>query len=428
MSTILALTVGGSCVPVITAIRDYQPDFVCFIASGGNRGSRKTVDGPDNPCGDTRKVKCPECGRDVPLGDPKGANILTQTSLTEDRYEILELPEPDDLSSCYTLIRVALTRLKGAYPHGRFLADYTGGTKTMTAALTLAALETGYELSLVKGTRADLVKVRNGTEMAALVNAGEVRARQQMAEAQRLFNKYAYASAAEILQSILRTMLLSPQLQREITEQVALCRAFDAWDRFDHAQARALLEPYRERFETLWRFLKLVTSVRPGYAPVLDLLRNAERRAARGRYDDAVARLYRALELLAQTRLQQREPALQSGDLNPALLPESLQAKYEALREPGDKGRVKLGLRQGYELLTELADPLGQTYQEYANRLLQALNCRNESILAHGQTPIAPDVWQKMYDLVAEFIQTGLENLQVRLEAPQFPRWEEGTP
>ena len=41
-----------------------------------------------------------------------------------------------------------------------------------------------------------------------------------------------------------------------------------------------------------------------GYEKVGDLLRNAERRAAQSRFDDAVARLYRALELFAQLRLR----------------------------------------------------------------------------------------------------------------------------
>lgn len=182
MKTLLVLTVGGSCAPVITAIRDYQPDFVCFIVSGGSRGSRATVDSPGNPCGDSRKIKCPECGKEVPLGDPKGANIVAQTGLGEDKYKILELNEPDDLASCYAQLRPTLAQLRIEHLEWRLLADYTGGTKTMTAALVLAALENGYELSLVKGARADLVKVRNGTEMAALVNVSEVRARQQMAD------------------------------------------------------------------------------------------------------------------------------------------------------------------------------------------------------------------------------------------------------
>ncbi len=56
---------------------------------------------------------------------------------------------------------------------------------------------------------------------------------------------------------------------------------------------------------------------------MIDLLRNAERRAARGRYDDAAARLYRALEMLAQMRMGARSPALDSSRLN---LAKSLRA------------------------------------------------------------------------------------------------------
>ncbi|OQA17127.1 MAG: CRISPR-associated protein (Cas_Cas02710) [Chloroflexi bacterium ADurb.Bin360] len=180
MENLLVLTVGGSCAPVITAIRDYKPVFVCFVVSGGEKGSRVTVEGPGNPCGDSRTTKCAECGKNVPLGNPTGPNILTQTGLSEGKYKILEFTEPDDLASCYTQLRSVLAQLRIEYRECRALADYTGGTKTMTAALTLAALENGYELSLVKGARADLVKVRNGTEIAALVNIGEVRARQKI--------------------------------------------------------------------------------------------------------------------------------------------------------------------------------------------------------------------------------------------------------
>ena len=115
--------------------------------------------------------------------------------------------------------------------------------------------------------------------------------------------------------------------------------------------------------------------------------------------------------------------ALKSGDLDVTLLPEPLRLKYEALREPGEKGKIKLGLRQDYELLVELADPLGSIYQECAKRLLQALLHRNESILAHGQKPIAQTQWNEMWEIVTALIQNGLSALKIQLEAPQFPQW-----
>lgn len=406
MSTLLALTVGGSCAPLVAAVRDYAPDFVCFFASSGPRGSRTLVDGPDKVCN----------------GAP---SVVAQTGLAPERYEIVELDEPDSLPECYGKVREALARLGAEREGWRRIADYTGGTKTMSVALALAALEAGWELSLVTGTRPDPVKVLNGSEMAALVNAWEVRARPRLAEARELFNAYAYASAEGLLAGLARTGPLSNALQREVRQWVAVCRAFDAWDRFDHERARQLLEPYQSRFVPQWRFLKTLVGLAraTGYEPVLDLVRNAERRAGRGRYDDAVARLYRALEMLAQVRLGQREPPLNTGDLDVSALPEGLRHRYEALCDQA--GKVRIGLHRAYTLLEELGDPLGEVWRRQRERVLDALKKRNDSILAHGSQPLGKGDYEEMVQIVRAFIEEGLAALGVKVQAPQFPRWEE---
>ena len=423
MPTLLAVTVGGSCAPVVTAIQAYAPDSVVFFAS---TRSRAAVDGPGDPCGDPRNGKCPACGHVYALGDPKGANIITQAGLTSTDYEVTELAEPDAFRECYLTIWETLATHAASRPGWRSIADYTGGTKTMTAALSAAALDLGWELSLIQGTRTDLVKVRNGTEVAALVNSADVRARQALTTVRRLFDSYAYASAVELLQAQLRAAPLSPDLQREITAWVSLCRAFDAWDHFDHARARSLLEPYRSRCTESWVFLYRLTGPQSEYLPVMDLVRNAERRAARGRYDDAVARLYRALEMLAQLRLAARSPALDSSRLNTALLPADLQPAYAALA--GDDDVVRLGLRQDYELLQALGDPLGRIYGEHAAPLLQALSYRNASILAHGATPVTAHAWQDMHRSITRFVEAALKALKLRCKAPQFPKSAEVDP
>ena len=352
-------------------------------------------------------------------------NIVAQTGLKPEQYEVVELAEPDSLPECYGRVREALARLGAGREGWRRIADYTGGTKTMSVALALAALEAGWGLSLVTGTRPDLVKVLNGSEMATLINAWEVRARQRLAEARELFNTYAYASAGALLEGLARTGPLSNALQSEVKQWVALCRAFDAWDRFDHARAWQLLESDQRRFVPQWRFLKALREQATGYEPVLDLVRNAERRAARGRYDDAVARLYRALEMLAQVRLGEREPPLNTGDLDVSALPEALRNKYEALRDPVD-GKVRIGLRQAYDLLADLDDPLGRVWREHKKRALNALKKRNASILAHGSQPLGKGDYEEMVQTVQAFIEAGLAALRVKVEAPQFPRWEEG--
>lgn len=413
MPMVLAVTVGGSCAPVVTAIRDYQPDHVLFFASSGPRGSRSTIDGAGKVCQDN-------------------PNILAQTNLSEGRYTIVEIDEPDDLPRCYATVRKGLAELAAKHPDWRRVGDFTGGTKTMSAALVLAALEMGWELSLVKGMRTDLVKVVDGTEMAGLVNAWEVRVRQRMAEGMQLFNSYAFAAAGELLEGALRIAPVSAETERTIKQWVALCRGFDAWDRFDHDRAYRLLEPFQSLLAPdWWVFLKVLAGKArgSGYEPVFDLLLNAERRAARGRYDDAVARLYRALEWMAQIRLAQREPPLDAGNIQVDLLPEPLRAEYEAMRkpsqDPGKPGKVQLGLVEGFVLLAKLGDPLGRVYGESWGQVrtsLQAvLEKRNYSILAHGTRPLSQADYQAMRDQVEKLIQNGLAALGVRRTGVQFP-------
>jgi CRISPR-associated protein (TIGR02710 family) len=321
-----------------------------------------------------------------------------------------------------------LRALKNEFPAAhRYIADYTGGSKSMGVGLAVAALESGWELSLVRGQRPDLVQVADGTEMAGLVNSWEVRARQRMDEARRLFDAYAYTSAGELLAGLLRQAPLSPEIERTIRKWVALCRGFDAWDRFDHATAAHVLGTIQSQIVPQWIFLKKLTghTRSTGYEPVLDLVRNAERRAARGRFDDAVARLYRAIELLAQTRLNQREPPLNSSNLDIERLPEALWPPYKQMREINEmRGwgpEVKLGLMDDYILLVDLDDPLGKVFAPMQNRLRKVLKRRNLSILAHGGEPLDRVGYEDMYSIALMLINEGLTSLKIRASAPQFP-------
>ncbi len=410
---ILALTVGGSCAPIVKAIEDYAPTYVCFFASTGSRGSARQVEGEGKPCG---------------RGDDKRPAIVSQVGLDSDHYEIVRVETPDDLSYLYGLMLEHMRHLESRYGQAEYIADYTGGTKSMGAALVLAAIQRGWQLSLVTGQRTNLVQVAPGTEIAEMINTASVRARQQMEMARALFNDYAYKSAEAVLSELSHSGIPDHSLREQIRRRVTLCRGFDAWDKFDHERAYQILKTVQSMLVPQWKALKRIYRQRqaeaePGYELVLDLIRNAERRQARGRYDDAVARLYRALELLAQTRLRLRKPPLNSSNLDVALLPADLREQYEARRDAD--GKIRLGLHQDYELLRELGDPLGEVYARHGHHLLNALSKRNNSILAHGITPIADTDCHDMLKLVREFVEQALTTLKVRASVPQFPHMQE---
>jgi CRISPR-associated protein (TIGR02710 family) len=151
---------------------------------------------------------------------------------------------------------------------------------------------------------------------------------------------------------------------------------------------------------------------------LVDLLNNAMRRGDDERkYDDAVARLYRAMELLAQRQLLTH--SIDSSDVKPEDIPAELRQKWESLFE---EGSAKIGLAHCYELLTALGDPLGEFYgDEKAKRLLST---RNNSILAHGLHSVNREVYVTLRDLVGRKAEENIPRYAKLLEESKFKQME----
>ncbi|KYC43949.1 hypothetical protein WA1_02035 [Scytonema hofmannii PCC 7110] len=154
MSKILLVTIGGSFQPIITAISSLQPDRVIFIASDGEKGSKSQVIGEGTPCEVRRGAEVIE----------RLPNIPTQVGLG-DRFQpqrdLILVQNPDDLGECYSKIRDRISSLQQESSH-EIMADYTGGTKSLSAALVMAAIDCGISLYLTIAARDNLVKVEKG--------------------------------------------------------------------------------------------------------------------------------------------------------------------------------------------------------------------------------------------------------------------------
>ncbi len=162
-----------------------------------------------------------------------------------------------------------------------------------------------------------------------------------------------------------------------------------------------------------------------GYEPVFDLLRNAERRAECSHYDDAVARLYRATKLLAQTRLR-LQYGLNTSDLATAKLPEPLREPYAARCDPD--GTLRLGLQAAYGLLSDLGDPLGTAFISVSGPLNNALVRRNHSILAHGSAPVGQTEYHALHTQLRALIDAARSTIKLGREPAQFPTLTEIAP
>jgi CRISPR-associated protein (TIGR02710 family) len=426
--TILICTVGGSHQPILTAIRELAPGHVLFFATGqdaatGRKGSIETITGNGTP---VEVRRGPEVIERLP-------NIPTQAGLGGDAFTAVEVPA-DDLDAAVTVMMDAIAALRGRFPEAELVADYTGGTKTMTAALVMAALDADdIALQLVTGTRGDLVKVHDGSQSGLAVSAEGIRIRRAMAPYLAAWQRFAYGEAADGLARL--RLPRDGGLRAELQLAKGLSLAFDAWDRFDHETARQQLDVYRARLGAdagalagqLFTALKWLTAdadePRRTPARLWDLWLNARRRAEQGRYDDAVARGYRLLEWTAQWLLG--GVGVDTGDLREDQIPPGLDIPANP------EGRRQTGLRNAWELAAHhLGGKVGAFVEAERHHMLDQLKRRNHSILAHGETPIGRADWQAFGGwieaallplLTARAATAGLKTLAPQL--PTQPPW-----
>lgn len=322
---------------------------------------------------------------------------------------------------------------------GRLIADFTGGTRPMSAALTLIARRWPVvQFQYISGQRVPggAMLVLDHTELAVYSpNPWDALGYQAAEEAITLFDGGSPAAAFHyLLEPIHRA---SAGETKEALQLLAwLIDGYAAWDRFEHEESQRLftivsenaerlgplfsaasIEELRRRLTEHRAYLDLLRSA-SGLTRelVLDLLANAVRRMHEQRFDDAVARLYRACEALGQLRLVQQYQIKDFRSAPVALFKGEVPAQLRG----GVKGdRVRLGgLQDIYTFLHGVGDPLGVAFKAagLADGEQNPLTARNRSILAHGLRPLGQRDAKLLLDKVLP-----LANVQ-RANLPLFPK------
>lgn len=433
---VLILTTGGSSEPLVTSIKGHRPDYVIFLCSSdqpnGQPGSYKTVDYEGKPCKER---------------DGDKPSIVSRTGLTKEQYEVKIIDNIDSLFDCYEFSRQIIEYAHKAFPRARVLADYTGGTKSMSAGLVLAALDDeNTEIFLVAGERRDLIKVRRGTQHISRGSWQEVILDRRMRLLEKLFAEFNYPACLEVIQETSPVVEVGSKHYYKLQSYAGLTRAFLAWDQFRHEDAYEDLKYYAAQFTKhkvfLDRIIKLKKNyaerqnperVRVDFALVHDILRNAERRLLLKQYDEAVARTYRALELIAQLCLYFNKPSIDTSKVDIALLPKEIQDKYRQMHSENvnhetintDTTPLQLPMFKAYVLLDELGHPVGQLFREKEKRLLDLIRMRNFSIFAHGLDPIDADKAKEFYEFTVDFLLAIEKKLELKQNydmSPNFPQ------
>ncbi len=354
-------------------------------------------------------------------------------------YETELIRDENDAELAYKATVNAIRKLgeKGIMPSD-ITVDYTTGSKPMSAGALYAAIMEGCaEIVYVTGQRDENGRVIPGTERFLTAVPNLLMARRILMEAVRLFNAWQFTAAKQLIDQFLQPFPKDKvaQLFPELDGLRKLCAAYQAWDAFDHIAAQKAFEEVDRQTMERWspdgrvkrnkgwvnKLARKLGAQNPAERLceelLVDLWANALRRLTEGRFIDAVARLYRLFELIAQLRLW-HQYGINTSDVDTSKLPESERAKLECYRN--EKGKVQIPLRASYELLEALGDEIGKAWSQ--PRLRDALSARNNSIAAHGLEPVTEEVASKLKEAIEPIVRRLVPELDSLFQEAQFPQ------
>ncbi len=433
MKQVLFLSVGGRPQPLKTSIEGARWDRVVFVVSDGSDGTQSS----------RVQVESPEIVYNPKTG-ARGPGLKHLEACPRDNA-CIAVP-PDDLDRALALIDSAL-EVELAAEH-KVTVDYTGGTKTMTAAMVLAgSAREGVVLRFMAGRRHDLVQVEAGTERPVKMPGYLLGVANLFALVRAQVRRRAYGQGLAILSEIKRGFMRAqkdglpgaPKRWRQRAEAWSgYLSVLDAWDRFEVTEATRLMNQALDRgvkwamalerdgFAARLRALAAECSQGAGPALCEDLWLNAERRAALGLYDDAIARLYRLAEASVQARLAQKHGIPDTGRVPVEKVPSRLREQCEIKQDPRTGAEiVVLPLFRALEMLAALDpdDPLVAVWPRDANGFQTPAwqQARNRSILAHGFRPLRASDWEEAKQWFEERRSALWEDLLGRPTAKQLP-------
>lgn len=402
----LIASVGGSPEPLLKTLADNRPRYVLFVVS---EGSSSTVENEIVP------------------------NIDHQAMC-----DYLDISDPNDMGVIYRELRDGRVEdwlREHELDAGDVYLDITGGTKAMSAALALAGVEQFNAFSYVGGTernKGNLGTVVSGSEyLVATPNPWDTYAVRDLDLAGEMLAGCHADAAAGILTSAAEKC--SPDISRQLEQFASLARMLSNIDRFNFSPVPQYLngQGFRQmetRFPGLaelgnhWRAVSKDLAQKdttPGRATLLELLANAQRRASQYRYDDAVGRIYRAVELYAQ-ELVKKAFGVELGQVTRESVPSRSRDAFDAqfgIRLGG--GRRNLGPAGLYQCLEFSDDPQlrakAAVYDNLDDRpRRKRMDIRHQSLLAHGVTPVDRSQYRN-------FLEAALRELGIRED--EIPNW-----
>lgn len=431
----LILSCGGSSEPLIYSIKNNNPDFVYFL-----------------------------CSVDT---EQEAENIIEDVNFSKENFSIKIVDNHESLDESFAKSREIIQELQKYYDDIHI--DFTGGTKPMVAGLVLAAIGENCSYSYVgsknsKGRdKNGLGVVKNGfEEIKEQKDPYDIFAVMEFEKGMDFFNRYQFGAAKTNFEDAIEK-LESENLKNLTKLYLDIVDVYDKWDKFNNKtdNGRVLISTldkirkdidysdyikgylnknFITQIDKNIEFLRLKISqkgrIKPGDVQyyLADLLNNANRRIEEGKYDDAVARLYRSIELVAQLKLTEykvideenlyKNSEFKINKLSLANLGNIDANKYvQGLNSYIVSGKnFTLALKKSYELLCKLECELASEYLN-DNDINDNIKSRNSSILAHGLKPIDKDKAEKLYSQVLVYAKKAFGEVEKYMEMAEFPKF-----
>lgn len=446
---VLVLTVGGSPKPLRKSIEDANPNIVYFLHSEDSKKDGKEVE-----------------------------SSFTDKNI-EWNYRLVK-----DYQSVKSTFDTAFDLFNELDEEKYFIhVDFTGGTKSMSTGVIVASTNfskiSKYTYVGTKSAegrdKGGVGVVKDGSELIKnQFNPYEIYALKEFDKGMNFFNNYQFEVSLKNFKTA-QEMVNDEKGIKLAKFYQDIINLYSAWDKFDSKvifynskldkNESALLTTYLQKnilnvinndellsedkevhkdfynqIEINLEFLR--NKISKGnrhiennikyYLP--DLINNAHRRIEEGKYDDAVARLYRAMELIAQVSLNDMG-LISNKDLKENLVfyinkgalyetknKKCIESKLRLYDDNEGSSTFKLPSKKSFELLCCLGSDAASQYMDDKN-MSTLVNHRNKSILAHGLNPIREDQANQLYDKILKYAELFYPDIKKQMDLAKFPKF-----
>ena len=329
--------------------------------------------------------------------------------IIDEDYQIVPIEAIDNFNVCFEVFESKIWELDNDITREyQIIMDYTSGTKTMSAAMACCGMFYKKDLISVGGDRSR-GEVSSGTEIINYQNLYKIYDRISIMRGRRYFNSNRFMQCIDLLERIV-------DVSFDKDSFLNICKSYYSWDNMDFENAYKYLTKadfshldfieIREKLKKNLTALGMIINSRSQNLKncyiLASLINNSIRKSEEYKYDDAIARLYRSFELIAQIQLSKYNIKSSDVDISILLEKDVSQEFIDYLKKTEEDGKIRIGLVADFQLLNELGDDLGKYFVQNESKIKNLTQKRNNSILAHGLESQTKEDFDQFLEAVTE--------------------------